>query len=457
VSVTCFVGVGQETAVIRPRARLVLTLLFAVTLSWSGLAIPAGPAVGRTDTSARLLVADFTVNDGTRSGELRELDPMTLAEVGSTGAATPVAVAVPVTPGGTFVYREWAGSADGTTAVTIEWPREDPIRRFVTVRRGIDGPVVSRFDVAGDLGLAIPFGQPGTTLFSADGSRLVLLSEDDGATPAAGGGLVWSVFDTADGRRIAEFRAPAVGSPAVTWEFVSLTTIDPAGERLYRLAPVDGPGASGPYPARLIVHDLATGAEVGSLDLPDVQVGERSPDNTATDAASTLFWPGFAISPDGRELAVVRPDGASIVLIDTQRLAITRTLTPATATPAAAEEHNVRWLATYAAGGEHLLVTGFRYDGRSIRAVDLQRIDLTSGQLVARAPLGGWVNLWPSADGRSIYVASFATDDPVTPGLVIRRLDAFSLATEAERILPGRLYAVLWLRVPGSQLVTIWF
>jgi hypothetical protein len=442
---------------VRSAVRLILVVSVA---SWCVL--PGDAAHGQTEAPPALFVADFSVNDGSGSGELRELDPLTLVDGGHVGATTPAAEAVPVTPGGNFVYREWVGSADGTTAVTIEWPREDPIRRIVTVRRGIEGAVVSRFDVPGRLGQAIPLGQPGASFLSADGSRLVLLSEDDRATPAAGGGMIWSVFATADGRRIAEFRAPAVGPRFVGWEFVSLATIDPAGARLYRLAPIEGSSVSGVYAVRLIVTDLATGAEAGSLDLPEIRAGGRSWDGTAADL-DTLFWPGIAISPDGRELAVVRPDGAAILLIDTQRLSISRTLTLAapltvrSATPQATEAHNVRWHATYAAEGRQLLVTGFHDEGSAIRAGDLQRIDLMSGQLVARAPLAGWVELCASADGRSIYLTSFATDEPMTPGLVIRRLDARTLATEAERTLPGRRYAVVWPRVPGSQLVTIWF
>jgi hypothetical protein len=460
----------------RSLLRLVLVVAVAVVAVRPGSPVDAIDV--QSDAETRLLIADFAVNDGSATGELRELDLLTLSDLASPVAkATPASVPIPVTPGGNFVYREWLTTADGSIAITIDWPRGhqtgDRIKRAITVRAGIVGPVINEFEEVGTLGQGIPLGQPGATYLSDDGRRLVLVSEDTTGNPPGGGGIVWTVYDPIDGRQVAEFRAPAIGSLEVTAGFVALSAIDPAGTRLYRIAPVGAPANPELYPVQLVAYDLATGAEVGRLDLPDLLVGERNPSTAAaTRPADTHLWPGFAISPDGRELAVVHPDGTRILLIDTATLTIARTTTTSapltesadrsSATPGATLGTRVSFRATYAAEGTHLLVTGSQFVGPadgsgSRRTIDLQRVDLTTGQVTARAPLDGWSTFWPTADGQSVYLSSLATDDPVTPGLLIRRLDAETLAVEAERTIPGRVYAVVWPRVPGCQLVTIWF
>ncbi len=323
----------------RSISRLFMVMAVMIASGWLSGAVDTA----RAKADSWLLVADFSTDDGSAMGDLRELHLLTLADVSRpVVGATPASLPVPVTPGGDFVYRERVDSADGAVTITIDWPRGDQIKRVVTVRAGIVGPVINQFEVPGSLGKAIPLGLPGATFLSADGRRLVLVSEDTTGTPPNGGGVVWSIYDPMDGRRIAGVRSPAIGSLAVTSGFVSLATIDPAGQRLYRIAPVGAPANPEMFSVQLVAHDLATGAEAGRLDLPDLQVGERNPSTAAaTLPADTMLWPGFAISPDRREGAIVHPDGTSILLIDTTTLTIARSIStsaplaePAAASPA---------------------------------------------------------------------------------------------------------------------------
>src|SRR5439155_10433818 len=114
----------------------------------------------------------------------------------------------------------------------------------------------------------------------AERARFAAPARDVGATPsrdgrrvllqhrAAGPGFEhheWYLVDAADGRMLA--RGEADETAAQTWA-------DPDLRRLYRvLMPINAPGQRGPEPVAVVAYDLASGAEVGRLALPDVRGG----------------------------------------------------------------------------------------------------------------------------------------------------------------------------------------
>ena len=215
-----------------------------------------------------------------------------------------------------------------------------------------------------------------------------------------------------------------------------------------------------------MAHDLTSGALFGRLPLPDVVAGVVETEFDQTES-SFVFWehrvPSLAISPDGRRLALVHPDGSAATLIDAKRLIVEEVVQlakpdppqpaatgdpPTNATTIGMLASGMTWRVAFAADGSHLYRAG---DGSVIvdqRAeigwtTELERIDLTTGAVVARAPGAGSVVMAVAPDGENLYVYRANRVETETGGmrieeLGIARLDAETLHAQATA--PSGLY-----------------
>jgi hypothetical protein len=87
------------------------------------------------------------------------------------------------------------------------------------------------------------------------------------------------------------------------------------------------------YPAsraltpQLVSEDLFTGKELGRLSLPGLHAGARATHRQVEGAPLIEGWtPGIALSPDGRQLAIVDGSSRELTLIDTSSMSITKTM-----------------------------------------------------------------------------------------------------------------------------------
>lgn len=304
---------------------------------------------------------------------------------------------------------------------------------------------------------------------SRDGSRLVVAAAPASAvdTPVLDRALAWSVYDTADGRRVSTRR---IAEPAGWRQLL----VDAAAARLYLLTAPEVDDATGPSPVTLVAHDLlAAGAtgEIGRLALPGVRAGWWQTDRTDPDGNYRMgahLDPGVALSPDGRHLAVAHADAEAITLVDTASLTILRTgsLIPPTGlvdrlvawlplvpqeAAAKGSEGTTRW-AVFDREGRHLFVWGSKTElageALTVRDSDLRAIDPATGKVLGEAPTSGQIlDVLPSPDGRALYVSTYderqANGAETVSGVTLRRLDADSLELLAKRTFPD----AEWLRV----------
>ena len=406
-------------------------------------------------------------------GGLRRLDPMTLMDLPPPG---PIGAVSPGPADGRTGESEptvtWLASADGSTFVRIEdrvaanvepdatgdrvVPPGAASELTISVLNGPNGPERARFPS--------PIW-PATARLSADGRRLVV-RELEWSVAGEAKASAWHVLDTADGRVLATVRGE---EPTLLEEIEAGNwrgwEIDAAARRLYRLVTATD-GGDELAPTTLVAYDLATGAETGRLDLPALRAGIGHRAGTPAVGGATerpriqrLLGPALAVSPDGKQLAIVHGDGSAVTLIDAARMAVNRTLpiTPGAATmpvdeivePATENRANedgpvsgTVWRATYAPDGRHLYLSGIGGDataggGEILRNFALQRVDLTTGSVLAKAAVGWNVSVVPSPDGRNLYVVGLQpppageADAYRVAEIVVQRLDAATLATLA--------------------------
>jgi hypothetical protein len=178
------------------------------------------------------------------------------------------------------------------------------------IQRSVSGSEISRFPVGGGSPVAL----------NANGSKVLVRIQ--GSTFGW-----WRVIDTATGEMLIEIEErTSFGGPG-------LYQVDPVDWTLYRLVEritlESKPG--GHRPVELVAYDLTLGREIARTDVPGVEMGVQNGRYASELADTSLehagFVPGFALSPDGTELAIVHATDDGITLIDTATLQITRTLT----------------------------------------------------------------------------------------------------------------------------------
>jgi len=419
-------------------------LLTVVVLVGTALRLAAPPP----DPVFDLLMA--TIPDGEA---VVALDPVTLADrPGEAGIVLSEA------------ERGWphALSADGSTFVTVIG---DLPGSAAVVRDAHSGRERTRFATPWVAELAA---------ISRDGTRLVVGDANGG----------FHLVDTADGHLVATTQ---IESPSNVWD--SNYTIDAAAERLYLITPQDQPGAGGPTSEAdltvrtpsLIVYDLSTGGVVDRLPLPRMTAGQWWRDESRTVAGEV--WPGLAVSPDGRTVAIVHGDRDAVRLVDAERMVATADVPfsrepalldhlrrlvpfpPGDASAAVLLEGPTR-KAVFAPDGETWLVFGFEtvrgeFAGEIAqieRGLGLLMVDALTGEVLAEGMTGELFDrIVPAPNGQALYtvgpiggefVRAWSYGDP-DPTYVIRRLDAETLSSEAERAVDE--FPQIFVRSPGEN------
>ena len=292
------------------------------------------------------------------------------------------------------------------------------------------------------------------TRLSRDGARLVVQPYPSGSASSN----EWDVLDTADGRVLTTVNA------APSNDYLP-TLIDADAQILYRfITAAPTATAPGPRPISLIAYDLHTGAERGRLALPEVTTGSWETDRMVQgEAVPAVLSPGIALSPDGRQIAIVHADADRVTLVDTQHLTVARTINLTGGSgllhilglipqPVAAKGSPVVGTsrdAIYAPDGRSLYLSGIQtllddHDAQTFHSLGLTRLDLARNTVAADALPGRTINwVLPASDGRSIFVFGPKEGEgdshillPDVPSL-LQRLDARTLAIQAQREFPS--------------------
>jgi hypothetical protein len=403
------------------RHLLALALTFSILLAAAPRPAPSTPSA--LYLSGPILTAD--------ANTLTRLDPTTLADLPHPPLRLPAKSG----------YTAWHLSADGATLLAVVYPPN-----------GTTAPAEAiLLDPATGLErrrFALPLPH-GNVRVSRDGSRLVMTPPIRRGPGYVAASSTWYVVDAADGRLLS--RAELPGDGLASW-------IDPTASRVFHV--VEPPNQTGPEPLLLHAHDLATGTSLGVLGpLLDVPYGswpiDRSGQSDAYAFAHSMA--GIALSPDGRHLAVVPAERDELLLVDTADMGVVARTPFRAASPLhdwlpfwprpafAKESEGVLRQATFAPDGRALYVRESVYTAdEELPRVRLLRVDVAAGLTAERSFSEPLFDFAVSPDGRRLYVTQpaprpstqAACASPTCP-YVLRRLDATTLATLAERPLRG--------------------
>jgi len=418
-------------------------LLLAVTFVWPrGRVVEAQPAA----SSLRLFSVD--------GSQLTSLDPVTLRvqETRSLDLSDPVQqVTQGVSPG------VLAATNGGRTVMIAEYLSGRPIPESLVLREldARTGAEVRRFHAARY------FSVSG---MSADGSQIYGWWPNDWRAATQ----TFYVVSGIDGHLLHQVDVRKNGC---CFDRI----YDPAAGRLYLLdEPQVSVGHDNPKTPVLTAIDVATGRLVGRIRFPGMLAGlwnirqavTRSTDGVSYNAYAD-FSPAFAISPDGRTLAIV--DGASdeVFLIDARRLAVARVETMTQPrdmlarlagllglSPTAAEAKEFEGVllnAYFSPDGSRLYVEGMqgRVQNRvwKLTSLGIRAVDLNSGQIT------GWVyrntrSYWmmPAPDGSAVYaLRPSATQGDWKCPCHLQRLDPANLAVQAARVLDRPTFLTAWV------------
>lgn len=240
-----------------------------------------------------------------------------------------------------------------------------------------------------------------------DGSQVYgyVIDSQTGAIPT------WAALSSSDGRVI---HAVPVNLPGgVDFHY------GPAAGRLYAFVPVwGGFDSSTPRSPSLYSYDVRSGRLLGHLTLNGVTAGSWSTGRQVSDGPVIDHWqPGIALSPDGRQMAVL--DGADnrLTLVDTGNMRVSRS------------------------------AVLFRPGSVLQRVADW--LGILPAPALAKEIEGGSVTASFAPDGRSLYVtgAAATVDDrgnQVWTGRGIERVDASTGQVEAQS-LSGQDPSILWI------------
>ena len=201
-------------------------------------------------------------------------------------------------------------------------------------------------------------------------------------------------------------------------------------------------------------YDLSTGRLLHRQVLDGVLAGIWDSGQTAGDSPIVDSWmPGFALSPDGRSIAVLDGESDMLRIIDAGTLQVIRSehLSPppslfdrvagwlgiAPAAASAKEFEGVNMGMTFSPDGQSLYVwgrkSGMGKDGTfASSGLGLRKIDVASGAVTVQALNGAdllWLQLSPG--GKALYTLE---PGPIGNGaFILHRLDATTLKVTAER------------------------
>ncbi|PZR97752.1 MAG: hypothetical protein DLM70_18800, partial [Chloroflexi bacterium] len=264
------------------------------------------------------------------------------------------------------------------------------------------------------------------------------------------------LLDTRTGRVL--LRLSVAAKP---WDSI---LIGPNLQRLYTLTMSDHINSCGPrwsYSPTVTAYSLQTGKVVRAVRLKGVLAGRWETSHTINGDPIGGDWsPGFALSPDGSQLAILDGHDDTLTLVGTRRLRMAATervarpqsgLNALVATlgvrpdvvEAKGQWNGANFQMQYTADGHSLLVTGARLSPDSYHRyaashnLGIQLIDVASGQIRA------WLNdqkqvigLWSAPDGGAMY-SSVQTWSRAGGWLItLRRHDPATLQVRADRAFP---------------------
>lgn len=251
--------------------------------------------------------------------------------------------------------------------------------------------------------------------------------------------------------------------PKFSWAGDDVSYVkDERRRRLYTLLVPSDPNASGPRPVELVGWDLRTGKELWRISIPSLSAGRWLTDRLIDGrAVHSSLVPGLAVSPDGRQLAVVKAfasvPGGTLWLIDAesgklisqraygQTSFLERLFAPSIA-EAKSWDESVIVSASFFPDGRvlHVRAQSSQVDAQGEPAH--QYLGMVAVGLADATVLGsdikmelGWYDnriRWvrPSSDGQWFYVFLERTGSFADPkGYVLRRLDPSTLKVLAER------------------------
>jgi hypothetical protein len=358
-----------------------------------------------------LFVSDGSAVQG--SWRLEKLDAGSLADAESSRQGHGYAIA----------------SADGSTLVEIDYPRnQPPVVHVIDSRSGNER---SSFQP--------PFAAAPT--LTPDGSRLFVIDST---------GHSWHVFDTTNGQikgKLENGDDPCCG-PYLFW-------LDPSGGFVYRvLLPGSGYNAKGPVTPELVKYDLEGGREVARLRLDGVQAGIWQSGRTiGSQPVLTSLIPGVALRTDGSEMAVLHANGDQLMTIDTVAMKIRASrqlakqqkptswlsLWPRDAYAKYVE--GVQWNLAYSPGGRQLIAAAKesmldKQGNYSSHSLGVRLIDVDGATETARAADVDVVQFLWAPDSSAIFtisVLSQAGSDLDRTHTILMRLDSSTLAVAARR------------------------
>jgi hypothetical protein len=413
----------------RARSDVLRTLFVVSTLAIAALIaayafVPSGVAYDENGDAA---AAVFRSDADGASKTLIQLDPRTLDDVGQGDT-------LPVRPE-TVLY-----SSDGKVIAGVD--DED----HLLVRTG-SSEIRMKTEWAEVRSGNFSTSGPGWPIaFNKDASKLLV------QIPAASVGW-WKVFDAATGEALIEIREDP------TWSSTGIVQVDALNWKLYYLRESDVSVATqeSTVPAELVGYDLNTGTEIGRTQLTAVEMGSWEGDlDSDPNGYMPIFYnyiPGFAVSPDGSELAIVHAVDDGITVVDTATFTVSRTISMHDKTSLlgkvfafiAPQQAEAKYnegqgrMAFYAADGEHLYVsTNLQIiDGEEQTYIGhgLSVISLDDGEIQSETLDGVTVDHVTELPDGSIFVTGldYSPEYRDTAAFTIARLDPGANDVEAER------------------------
>jgi DNA-binding beta-propeller fold protein YncE len=280
---------------------------------------------------------------------------------------------------------------------------------------------------------------------TADGTELYGLEYRLGRTKARLTGF--DLLSAVDGHLIDHLPLQGICCPVHSY--------DAATQRLYLLDEPLNAAGNGPGRPDLRAFDVATGRQVQELALPSVRAGFWTHGTGSGDGLMIEDWsPGFALSPDGRQLAILDGNTDRLTTIDALTLRVARTVTLARAAsplealgrwlgivPTVAEAKELKGVVLqlrYSPDGKSLLVTGTEgtpdAQGMYVQTpLPLRLIDAATGRIMAEEKTAGMVSDAQFAlDGSAIYALRSGTG-PGSGNLEVVRYDPATLQPQASR------------------------
>lgn len=390
---------------------------------------------GRRQASEPVEASAMYLASSETSTDVRPIDPITLQDMPGT---FPGMSATPGTVSDTDI-TQWAISADGSTLANRT---SNDGSGQVRVLDAVTGRLERRIDAA-----------PGTLFLSQDGSTLVVegntVSDDRGAFRLP---TQWVAYDVATGDRLSSIEA--TGARRVVF---TSALFEAHSDRMHILTFTDtwDMRSTEPSDLRILTYNLRTGRLVDELSLADHDLGVRLSDSSGRIESAV----GWAISPNGSQIAIVPANQTGVRLIDTAGMTLSGdpiALDPivAVGTPgpvpgecAGAAQTS---LAVFGPDGRSLYASMLGYeciDGKGVqyRTSGVRAVDIETRRERPSETTTGWYVPTSQAGTGSVYAVHVELPDAddlrsmgdlnvITPAqLTLVRLDAGSLAIEAER------------------------